>query len=222
VAYLDIKFDLKLDTVNINGFRNYITPNGEKYKSVTTMLKDFGKEGLDRWRDRIGHEEAARQTKQAANFGTIIHNLCEAYVKDEPLPNLNPIERKRFKGLKKVIDERIGAIWASEVALYSHRLKLAGRTDIIGLFDEVPSVIDYKTSKKLKLDKYVLNYWCQLACYGIMWAELTKDQNLLPKQCVLIISVEDEVEPQILIKSMNECVKILYAYLEEIKWFDTK
>ena len=45
---------------------------------------------------------------------------------------------------------RIGKIFAQESPLYSKHLGVAGRVDCVGEFDGVPSIIDFKTSKKIK------------------------------------------------------------------------
>ena len=50
----------ELSVHNINGLRFYEAPNGLKYPSITTVLgKQPGKrEGLQRWREKIGNEAA--------------------------------------------------------------------------------------------------------------------------------------------------------------------
>ena len=43
---------------NAEGRRLYATPTGEKYPSVTTILGDYGKEGIMEWRKKVGEEKA--------------------------------------------------------------------------------------------------------------------------------------------------------------------
>lgn len=214
MAFLDIKFDLDLSTTEVDGKRHYLIPNGKTYPSMTTALSDYNKAGLQGWRDKVGDKEANRIMNQAATQGTNIHNLCEAYVKGEELPKANSFERQRFGGLKKIIDERITNVYACETALYSDYLKLAGRTDVIGKFDNVNSIIDYKNSRKPKKMEWITNYWLQEAGYAMMWAERTRDPELAPKQLVLLISVEHE-QPQIFIQPVTPWVKALKEYLAE-------
>ena len=38
--------DIELDTVNVDGKRLYVTPDGEKYPSVTTVLSDYKKDAI--------------------------------------------------------------------------------------------------------------------------------------------------------------------------------
>ena len=48
------------------------------------------------------------------------------------------------------LDEHLTETWYQEVPLYSNRLKVAGKVDLIGTLDGVPTVIDFKTSRKKK------------------------------------------------------------------------
>ena len=45
-------------TENINGKRNYVTPSGELYPSITTVRGEFSKAAIQAWRERVGEEEA--------------------------------------------------------------------------------------------------------------------------------------------------------------------
>lgn len=214
MAFLNIKYHLNLETEEINGKRYYQTPDG-LVPSMTTILSNYNKDVLDRWRTRVGDQEANRIATNAANQGTSIHNLCEAYVKGEVLPECNPFEKARFNQLKPIIDNNIQDVYACETALYSNRLKLAGRTDVIGKYKHKNSIIDYKTSRRLKKIEWVDSYWMQEAGYAIMWAERVGVISLMPEQLVLIISVEHE-QPQILTQPVGPWVKKLTQYLKEI------
>ena len=49
----------ELQTENIDGSRFYKTPNGN-YQSITTLLSNLSKAGIQAWRARVGEEEANR------------------------------------------------------------------------------------------------------------------------------------------------------------------
>ena len=68
-----------------DGKRYYVTPDGNKYPSVTTITAQIAKEGIKQWRARIGAEKANKITAQASRRGTGVHKLCEKYVKNEEL-----------------------------------------------------------------------------------------------------------------------------------------
>ena len=68
------KIDLPdLKTKSINRKRYYVTPDGNEYPSVTTVLSIRGKEGLMAWRKRVGEDVANYISRKAANRGTKVH-----------------------------------------------------------------------------------------------------------------------------------------------------
>jgi len=179
--------------------RTYDTPSGNKYPSITTVLGVKGKDALHEWRARVGEEEANRISRIAANRGTRVHTMAEDYVN-----NLDPIKKgdmphmiKNFQQLKKVLDERVGLVYAQEAALYSNHLKIAGRVDCVAMFDGVLSIIDYKTSSKPKRKDWISNYFIQEAFYAIAWEELTAMPIV---NLVTIIAVDDEKEAQVFVE----------------------
>ena len=208
MAYLnDPLFELKLNETYIDDKRHYVTPEGRIYPSVTTILSRYKEPSLVKWKQRVGEEEADRIRDKAAAFGTVVHNMCEAYMRSEELPKHNHLHRERFKMLRKVIDERIGCIYGLECALYSDDLRAAGRTDVIGEWDGIPSVIDWKNSAKPKRAEWIDNYFMQGGAYSYMWAERTRDKLTTPRQIVVVISIEHEIEPQIFIEPVAKWIK---------------
>ena len=136
-----------LQTENINGKRHYVTPDGNKYISITSLLSNLSKAGIQKWRERVGAEEANRISTKASRQGTGVHSICESYIKNEDgflegeLPHIIEI----FRSIEPLLD-RIDNVRLVEGALWSDELKVAGRTDLIADFDEELAVIDYKTS----------------------------------------------------------------------------
>ena len=59
---------VELNTVNIDGVRHYVMPDGvTKLKSVTSILSEkMDKTALLEWRKRVGEEEANKISTQAA------------------------------------------------------------------------------------------------------------------------------------------------------------
>lgn len=207
MAHLNIKYNLDLQTTDVDGKRHYITPQGNIYPSMTTILSRYKEPSLQKWKDRVGEVEANKIRDKAANFGTKIHEMCEAYILGKDLPTHNNFHRSRFETLRKVIDERFGDVYALEAALYSDRLKVAGRTDVIGLFDGIPSVIDFKNSNKPKKAEWIHDYFHQGAGYSFMYAERTGDRETIPRQIVIVVSVEHEIEPQVFIQPVARWIK---------------
>jgi len=73
----------KLKRVTVDGKRYYLTPEGKKYPSVTTVSSIYAKEGIKKWRKRVGEEEATKITTQAAVRGTAVHKMCEDYINND-------------------------------------------------------------------------------------------------------------------------------------------
>ena len=186
---LNLQYKMDMPTRTINGKRHYVTPAGRVYPSMTTVLSQYGKEGLEKWKKQVGEAEAERIKNKAGQFGTSLHDCAEKYILGQEVDyGVNVELKRRFKMVKECIDTRFGDVWGIETPLYSDKLRIAGRTDVIGQFDGVNSVIDFKQSNKEKHKEWIHNYFFQTAGYGYMWAERTRRPDLIPKQLVIIIS----------------------------------
>ena len=140
-ANLEIK---DLETVEKNGQRRYITPDGNAYPSVTTVLSILSEKFIAAWKARVGEEEAAKVSYRASQRGTAVHEIIEKYLDNEPeyakgyMPNI----LDNFSSVRGILDERIGKVYAQECALYSDHLCLAGTVDCVAEFDGKISIID--------------------------------------------------------------------------------
>lgn len=162
-----------LETITISGKRYYVTPSGN-YPSVTTVLALENAEAIEKWRDRVGEQEAARVSKRAADRGTIVHDLMERHIKGEDvvIKSLLPFHAMMFLPIRNYIDKHLRTAIHAEVPLYSHKMKVAGRVDLIGEFDEGIEIVDYKTAQKEKQQEYIKHYFMQAAAYAYMYKEL--------------------------------------------------
>ena len=186
--------------------RHYLTPTGEKYPSVTTVLdKTSDKSHLVKWKARVGEEEAARVTKRATTRGTAVHSLCEKYVLNQPIDISKemPFNVHMFKQLEKFLHANVNNIRGSESSLYSHKLKVAGSCDLIASYRNHAAIIDFKTSNKLKKLEWIENYFLQCAMYSYMFWEMTQQYH--PK-LVVAIAVEEETEAQIFEQDVNDWI----------------
>ena len=179
-----------LRTENIEGKRHYVTPDGNKYISITTLLSNLSKAGIQKWRNRVGAEEANRISTKASRQGTGVHSICESYIKNEDgfLDGRMPNEVEMFQSIESLLD-CIDDVHCVEGALYSDELKLAGRTDLIAEFDNQLAVIDYKTSRKIKTWEMCHSYFMQGAFYAHAYEERT---GIPINNIVIIMAVENE------------------------------
>lgn len=193
--------------VRIDGdIRTYLTPTGEKYPSVTTVLsKTKDMTHLNAWRDRIGHEAADKITRQAGSRGTATHLLCEKLVLNEPidLSKEMPLSVHLFKQLEKFLVENVNSIRVSEGQLFSHTLKVAGSVDLIANYRNHAAIIDFKTSRAYKRLDWIEDYFMQAALYSFMFWEMTQIYH--PK-LVIAIAVEEENAPQIFEQDVNDWI----------------
>lgn len=168
-----IEFE-NLESVTLETGRMYRTPKGMIYPSVTTALSMMSKQGIIEWRKRIGDEEADKITRQAARRGTNMHNLLEKYLMNDYTYGKGqmPSDLDLFYKIKTVLDSNVSVIRGLEFPLYSDTMKVAGRCDLLCVFDNELCVVDFKSSSKAKKEEYITNYYYQATAYCLMIKEL--------------------------------------------------
>jgi hypothetical protein len=182
--------------------RVYHTPQGN-FPSVTTVLQSaLDHTALDAWRKRVGEDEAKSVSTQASNRGTAVHNLAEKYLLNDPFwkKGAMPVNVDSFNSIRPILDRNIGIIYGLEIPLYSQRLHTAGRTDVVAQFNGIDSIVDFKTSRRIKTEKDVLGYFIQETCYSVMLEEMT---GLECSQLVTVMAVDHE-DPIVFIKHRDE------------------
>jgi len=186
--------------------RFYETPDGKKFPSVTTVLKDYNKEGIDKWIKRVGEVAAKKEGDYALDRGTKFHNLIESYLLTDKLDNIEeypPMVKIMFQNLRPKL-ELIDNIHLMETTLFSNTLKVAGRVDVIGEYDGKLSIIDFKTSKRSKKLEWIKSYFMQTSAYAFMYHEMTE---LLPKQIVILIAGEQDLSTQVFVDNPGNHIR---------------
>ena len=149
--------------------RVYVTPDGERLPSVTTILsatKDTTH--LDEWKRRVGEEKARQITTEAAGVGTAMHaNLERFLIGEQRQPGGNPVHVIANTMAETIIEQgltHVNEVWAYEQSLYFPGL-YSGTTDLVGVYKDAPAVMDYKQTNKPKKDEWVEDYRLQLMAY---------------------------------------------------------
>ena len=176
-----------------DGVRLYETPEGNFYPSITTVLSTRNKEGLFKWRERVGNDVANYVARTAAVRGTHVHHMCEDYINndfDEEKHKKKFLPYTLFTQLRDSALQKIDNVYAQECGLYSDKYKVAGRVDCIAEYDGIPSIIDFKTSTSERKDSYNENYYIQASAYAEMFEERTK---IAINQVVILVITEDGV-----------------------------
>ena len=177
----------KLVQVNAKGGRYYETPSGAKYPSVTSVTRLHNLESIQAWKDRVGEEEAGKISRRALARGNKIHSLAEKYLLNEG--DMSDDFSNADFGQMLPSRDKINNIHCLETQLYSDHLQTAGTVDCIGEYDGKLTVIDFKTSAKLKKREWVKDYFMQCSAYAVMYEERTGTPI---ERLLLIINVEDE------------------------------
>lgn len=189
-----------------DGVRFYQTPTGNKYPSVTTVLGAQSKQTIIDWRKRIGETEANKISKAASSRGTKLHLHCENYLNNNNVlvEDLPVFQRELFNSILPEL-HKINNIHVQEQRLYSHHLRMAGTVDCIAEHEGRLSVIDFKTSGKLKKKEWISSYFMQCAAYAVMYEERT---GIPISKLVVLIAVEGE-KPQVFIEKRDNWVSDL-------------
>jgi hypothetical protein len=214
MAVLDIKYDLNLETTEIDGKRHYITPEGNVYPSMTTILSRNEKgDQLKKWIEKVGVAEAERIRNNSAALGTAMHELAEAHIRGLPQPKASWQAVDRWHDIKPIVDNDVGRVFGIETALYTDTLKIAGRTDLVGEYKGIPAVIDFKNARRKRKREMITNYFLQCAGYAYMWYERTKDPETCPRQIVIIMTVENE-GAEVFVENVKPWVEPLKEVIE--------
>lgn len=178
--------ELSSETLS-DGKRFYQLPDGTKLPSVTTVIGAQKKEAIMAWRNRVGEETANKISSKASGRGTAVHKLCEDYLNNEDVKMGMPDAYEMFVSIKPLLN-RINNIHYQEQTLWSKQLNMAGRVDCIAEFDGTLSVIDFKTSAKVKTSDDIQDYFWQTTAYALMYEELIGEPI---HDIVIVMAVQD-------------------------------
>jgi genome maintenance exonuclease 1 len=194
-----------------NGSRVYETPSGNAYPSVTTVVSLVKKDIINEWRKRVGDAEANRISSTAANRGTRMHTYCEKYLLNEDVaPTL--FDTEMFEKLKPHLND-IDNIHALEQPVFSNHLQVAGTVDCIAEYKGKMSVIDFKTSKRIKHIDDIHDYFMQCSAYAVAFEEMT---GIPVPQLVVIMGVDDE-DTLVFVQKRNKWIGDFIALRHEYR-----
>jgi len=198
------KYNILTKKSGPNG-RTYSTPDNENLPSVTTILdatkSEESKKALKEWRNRVGHQQAQQITTEAAGRGTRMHKWIEDYIKNGFIgePGSNPYSIQSHKMAKSIIDKGLincEEFWGTEVSLYFPKI-YAGTTDLIGVHQGSPAIMDHKQTNKLKKREWIDDYFSQLVFYGTAHNEVYQT-NI--KKGVIFMCTADNVYQEFILE----------------------
>ena len=205
--------DLELSKKETNGIRLYNLPDGRWVPSITSVTSFYNRQIFIDWRKRIGEEKANAITRKATARGTDFHEAAQAYLENRDLvwEDYLPATKFMFHHATPYLD-KINNIHAIERTLYSEYLGLAGRVDCIAEYEGELAVIDFKTSEKIKPEKWLENYFVQETFYAAAYYELTE----IPVKKLITIMVTPGGDVKVFDKrNKGDYIKLLVRYIKE-------
>ena len=203
------------DRVEKDGKRYYLTPDGNHYPSITSILSQQENLGLEAWKERVGEKEAKRISKESARIGTAVHQLAEYY--------LSNVQVKLDKEEKKIIDTfnrlrfllgNINNIVGLEIPLFSDLMRVAGTCDCIADYNNQFSIIDFKTSRKPKKEDWIDDYYMQTFAYKLMFEEMT---GVELQQIVILVACTESFDVQVFKKPAKDADEWLEKLVKIMK-----
>jgi genome maintenance exonuclease 1 len=206
--------DFELEANTIDGVRYYTLPSGKKAPSITSITSFYNRQTFINWRKKVGEEEANKITKVATDRGTKFHDLVEKYLLNEDINSIKdvlPTTKARLIAAREALN-RIDNIHALEKPLYSEYFGIAGRVDCIAEYDGELAIIDFKTSKKIKPEKWLENYFVQETAYACMYFEMTG----IAVDKIVTLMVADNGDVHVYEKrNKGDYIKLLTKYIKE-------
>lgn len=173
--------------------RNY----DNKYPSVTTVLSVLRKIALEYWFKVNTIEFINRESGKGKQIGTDIHNAIENYILTETIkidteyPDEVTFALKSFMKFRKE-HLNIKLKW-SEMTLTSEKYKFNGTIDCIGHIENVPLILDWKTStcKEKEIPDIYDEYKYQVAAYVYLYNEINPSDHI--SEAIIVSIAKDKI-----------------------------
>jgi genome maintenance exonuclease 1 len=213
----DLLKKYEIEQINSPNGRKYNTPAGE-FMSVTTALSKLSKKQIEQWKKNVGNQRAREITNVAKLRGTALHDLCERYCLNDPdyASSVDSLTLAEFSDIKKYLDTHCNLVYGTELPLFSNTLRLAGTTDLVCKWDNINTVVDYKTARSSKTAERMLPHIAQATAYCMMIEEMYGLE--CPQFVIFIKQKHHHPEPRIMqYGDYRERVVSLFKHLVEGK-----
>jgi genome maintenance exonuclease 1 len=104
-------------------------------------------------------------------------------------------------------------VHALETPLYSDHLQVAGTVDCIAEYKGKLSVVDFKTSSRIKSKKDIHSYFMQCAAYSVAFEERT---GISVPRLVILMAVDNE-EPLVFVEKRDAWIGKFIEMREEFR-----
>ena len=143
---------------------------GFKLPSVTTILaKTKDQEYLNRWKAKVGYEEAERIKNLSSKRGTSMHKFIEKHIQGIGYEDLTEIGQQAKPMAQKIIEIGLTPVdyyFGCEVMLHYPGL-YAGSTDLVCEHNGLETIADFKQANKPKKEEWIEDYFLQIAAHAM-------------------------------------------------------
>ena len=151
---------------------------------------------LEKWRRKIGNEEADRIVAHSIAVGKSMHTYLERIIKNKKGalllasdPNITTATKLAKLIIQKGLKDKLQEVWGVEAHLHFGDY-YRGIADLIGIYEDEPCIIDFKQKRKPQLEHYdsIKNYFTQMAAYGMAHNRMCKTKI---RKGVVLIATHD-------------------------------
>lgn len=145
--------------------------------------------------------------------GRILHNNVQLYLEtrdSSKVKFVNKIQENMWKSIEMVLP-KINKVYASEMPVYHPILKFRGILDSLAIYENVPTIIEWKTSEKIRptLAHTYDNPLQAVAYYSCLQFSSSIDYQKEIKNIILIIAYEDGAQAN---------VHLIESFLQNTIW----
>jgi RecB family exonuclease len=177
-----------------NNKRDY----GNDYLSVTEVLGNVRKIGLEMWYKHHTAKECDELSEKAKEIGTQIHELIESYVKEREGIVKTKYQEEINNGLKSFLKFRkenphIKLKW-TEQKITNDDIKLNGTIDCVGKDSDGKVIIDWKTGqcKQNDVPPIYTEYLLQVGAYAYLYDRFFKKKEMINKAYIVVLAKDKE------------------------------
>tara|TARA_Y100001963_G_scaffold114484_1_gene158746 strand:- start:27 stop:680 length:654 start_codon:yes stop_codon:yes gene_type:complete len=169
----------------------------ERLLSPSRILdRTSDKSFLEKWRKKVGEEEADRIVAYSIAVGKSMHAYLEGKIKNEKENSLlidDPNKAMATKLAKIIIKQglkdKLQEVWGVEAHLHFGNY-YRGIADLVGIYEDEPCIIDFKQKRKPQSKNYdsIKNYFTQAVAYGVAHNRMCKTKI---RKGVILVATHD-------------------------------
>ena len=140
--------------------KNYGWPEERLLSPSRILDRTSDKSFLEKWRKKVGEEEADRIVSHSIAVGKSMHQYLEGKIKNEKcyiLYNFNPNKKMATKLakliIKKGLKDKLQEVWGVEARVHFGDY-YRGIADLVGIYEDEPCIIDFKQKRKPQSKNY--------------------------------------------------------------------